>query len=52
MAPRETKATEKKTRKPHQSKDYNAFLIVLPLVDNDIPKATKIVAEMRAQGVF
>lgn len=45
MAPAK-KSTE---RKAHQSKDFKAFLIVLPLVSGNIDKAKEIVAALRSE---
>lgn len=50
MAP--AKAKERKERKPHSSKDFTAFLIVLPLVDGNVDKAKEVVAKLRQEGVF
>lgn len=43
---------DKKERKPHTSKDFTAFLIVLPLVNGDIVLAQKVISELRAAKVF
>lgn len=50
MPPR--KDENKKERKPRESKDFAAFLIVLPMVDNDVTKAQAIVKAMRDRKVF